>query len=312
MSHACTADPDQAAAVIATARRVLLTGLVNAAAEAAAAACDLAEACEAAVDPGSPETARTIGPLVARVGSVTATAGDLRDRADLVVFWFCRPETVSDLARSRPTETGGGSPPQVLLVGPAGPAAAGAVPLIVADDAAVDLARLVEALIRDAAVDAAACDPGTLAAARDLASAIAPAGTVGFVTDWRQDAVGLAAWSTTSLVRTIAHRKPAFEVPRGERDDAATAVCTWRYGACGGIERADRDGGRFLAAEADAVRLLDRREVDCVVLVGAATPEVSAAIDRRATDLAVVRLVADAAAVEGVTARVRDRRNSAR
>jgi len=303
------ADLDRAAATLAAARRVLVSGLVDAEPAAAVAACDVAEATGAAVDPGSPETARVIGPLVARIGSVTAAIGELHDRADLVVFWFCAPAAVT-AALPAGCRAAGGSARRTVAVGPRDVAVPGAGHRHVAlpMDAAVDLARLVEALIRDIPIDEAAVDPITLAAARDLASAATSASTVAVVTDWRHDAVGLAAWSTASLVRAIAHRQPAFEIPLGERTDAAIDVCAWRFGAAGAIERAERSGGRFLPAEADAVRLIDRREVDCVVVIGAATPEVEAAIARAGGDVVVVRLHADAAVLRQVATRIGGRR----
>lgn len=304
------ADHDQAAAAIATARRVVVTGLVAADADVVMAACNLAEAVGAAVDPGSPETARISGPLVARIGAVTAAVGELHDRADLVVTWFCNPASMAGFLVGCPTATCAGSARRTIAVGPCEPAV-GHEQVAVAADAAVDLARVVEAMIRGVALDGAACDARLLAAARELASAIAAADTVAFVTDWRHDTVGLAAWSTASLVRTIAHAKPAFEMPLGERDDAAVAVCTWRYGASGAIGRADRDGGRFLAAEADAVHLIDRHETDCVVVVGTATPEVVAAIERAGVDSAVIRLAADVPTLLRVVDRVRQLRRSA-
>ena len=297
----------RAVEAITTARRTLITGLVAADAAVAVAACDLAEAAGAAIDPGSPETARVSGPILARIGGVTAAPEELRDRADLAILWFCDPE------RSAPgfierfvAPPVNGMPRHTLAVGPAdghmnGPHHHHGG---IATAAAVDLARLVEAVIRDIAIDGAACSLAALAAAREIAAAIAAARTVAIVTDWSADDVGLAAWSTASLVRAVAHEKPAFEVPLGDRDDAAVAACTWRYGAAGAIERADRHGGRFLPAEADAVRLLDRREVDCVVVVGEATANVAAAIDRAAGAVSVVRLAADASALRSLAARI--------
>lgn len=293
---ASAADLDRAAATLAAARRVLVAGLVAAPAEVAVAACDVAEAVGAAVDPGSPETSRTTGPLLARIGAVTAATGELRDRADLVVLWFCDPGAVA----------AGGAARRTVAVGPRDVAVRGTDHrhLAIAADAAVDLARLVEALIRDVAIDESAADPHALAVARDLAAAAMAATTVAIVTDWRHDALGLAAWSTVSLVRTLAHRRPAFEIPLGERADAAIDVCAWRFGAAGAIDRAERTGGRFLPAETDAVRLIDRREVDCAMVVGAATPEVEVALARAGGDVAVVRLPADAAALRQVAARI--------
>lgn len=296
-----------AAQAIAAARRPLVTGLVAADAAVAVAACDLAEAAGAAIDPGSPETARVTGPTLARIGLVTAAAGELRNRADLVLFWFCDPERAAPGFLERfiapPVN---GMQRQTIFVGTHGVHPRGAQQRHLALDAgaAVDLARLVEAMVRDVAIGKAACLPASLAAARDIASAVARARTVAIVTDWSADDVGLAAWSTAALVRSLAHMKPAFEVPLGERDDAAVAVCTWRYGAAGAIERADRGGSRFLAAEADAVRLIDRREVDCVVVVGEATAAIAAAVNRAARTMSVVRLAADAAALRSLTGRI--------
>ena len=82
---------ERAAEVLVSARRVLVTGLANAPLEAIAVACDLAESLGAAVDTGLPESARAAGPTIARAGEVTAAFEELRDRADLVIFWCCDP-----------------------------------------------------------------------------------------------------------------------------------------------------------------------------------------------------------------------------
>lgn len=297
----------RAVEAITTARRTLITGLVAADAAVAVAACDLAEATNAAIDPGSPETARIAGPILARIGAVTAAPEELRDRADLAILWFCDAErSALGFVERFVAQPVNGMPRHTIAVGPTDGRMHGAHHhhYGVAAAAAVDLARLVEAVVRDVAIDAAACSPAALAAAREIAAAIAAARTVAIVTDWSADDVGLAAWSAASLVRAVAHEKPAFEVPLGDRDDAAVAACTWRYGAAGAIERADRRGGRFLPAEADAVRLIDRREVDCVVVVGEATATVAAAVDRAAGAVPVVRLAADASALRSLAARI--------
>jgi hypothetical protein len=80
----------------------------------------------------------------------------------------------------------------------------------------------------------------------------------------------------------------------GANAAGAAAICTWRYGAGGAIGRADRDGGEFLPAEADARRLIDRGEIDCVIAVGRLSATVEAAIAARA-GLSVIRIAAAAA-----------------
>ena len=161
---------------ITEARRTLVTGLVAADAAAALAAFDLAEAAGAAVDPGSPETARVLGPLLARIGGVTAAPEELRDRADLVLLWFCDPERQAPRFSKRFVDPPlDGQTRQTIAIGPTDGRAPGPHHRHerVAADATVDLARLVEALIRAVAVDEAACDPAPLAAARQVAAAIA-------------------------------------------------------------------------------------------------------------------------------------------
>ncbi len=277
---------ERTAAALVAARRVLVTGFAGEPAETAAMACDLAEALGAAVDPGDVDCRRVAGPTIARVGAVTADPGELRDRADLVVFWFCPPaRAASFLSRFVTPATAAGRRRQVLAVGPEAVATRDGH---VATDRglAVDLARLLHAA---AAGIACPAPPPALTAARDsLRAALDAAGCVAFVT-CHDDPVGLEPWSLTGLVREIAHRRPAFEVPIEAEGDAA-AVCTWRFGAPGAISRADRAGAAFLPAECDALRLVTRGEVDCLVALGHLPDFVEAAIVARGAGLTVLRL----------------------
>lgn len=287
---------DRAAATLVAARRVLVTGGAALPAPTATLACDLADAVGAAVDFGGPDTAHVAGPTIARVGEVTADPEELRDRADLVVFWFCDPgvEAPGFVGAFVTPATAAARPRHAIAVGPHAVATAAATTrhLPLPDAAAVDLARLLHAAALGRPVTA---PPGPLAAARDaLHAALDAAGCVAVVTHHR-DPVGLAPWSLVGLVRAVAHGKPAFEVPLAPAG-AAAAVSTWRYGAAGAIARADRGGAAFRPAECDAARLVARGEVDCVVAVGPPSPAVEAAIAARGTGLVVVRIDGDDAA----------------
>ena len=271
------------------ARRVLVTG-GDVDAATAALACDLAEAVGAAVDFGGLETAQASGPTIARIGAVTAAPAELRDRADLVVLWFCAhdPAAKPFLDRFVPPATGPGRPRRTMSVGPHAIAAHGAAPdhVVAPRAAALDLARLMHAAVAGVAVPG---PPATLAAAcATLETAIGAAECVAFVTG-HDDPVGLEPWSLVGLVRALAHVKPAFEVPLTGRAVAGD-VCTWRYGAAGAIARADRMGGVFGPAEDDARRLVTRGEVDCVVAIGPLDNAVEAAITARGAGLAVIRV----------------------
>jgi len=309
-----------AARLLAAARRVLVTGFGGATLEAATRACDVAEALDAAVDAGDADVARIAGPTIARVGEVSADWEELRDRADLVIFWLCdprhgHPRFVERFAQP-PTADGGRR--RSILVGPAW-AAPHPMPhdrLPLAAEAGVEAARCLDTLLGGRRLPASfpAADAGPAAVAAALAAAIDAARCVGIVTAHDADPAGLAAWSVVHLVRTIAHAKPAFEIPLGAADvpggsaagghgagwKGAAAVCTWRYGAAGAIDRADRTAARFLPGESSARRLLEREEVDAVLVAGRAAPAVEAALAAVAGRIGVVR-IDDAPPAAGAT-----------
>ena len=281
------------AALLTNARRVLVTGFVDVPLEAVAAAFDAAELLGAAVDAGHPESARPAGPTIARAGEVTAAWEEMRDRADLVVLWFCNPDSLHAgfisrfVAAPLPSQRNR----RTLAVGPASVLAAstGYAHLSLDRAAAVDAARVVQHMLLGGKPLALA---GPLAVAcTALHAAVAAAACVAFVTDDSADLVGLEPWSIVHLVRTISHRKPAFEIPLAAPGTAAfRSCCTWRYGAAGAIARANRAGGEFQPAEASACRLLERGEVDCVLVVGRAVTAVERAIAARGAGLVVVRI----------------------
>lgn len=289
---------DRAARLLAAARRVLVTGLADATLEGVQAACDLAESLGAAIDAGAADAASPIGPLVARAGSITADFDELRDRAELVLCWFCDPDalqpgfTTGFLA---PPLVGGG-PRRVIAVGPE-PVAGGRHVRLPAETA-VDAARLLEAILQGHEPPPGNATTAALAAAcRELAAAIHESQCLGIVMARAADPLGLTAWAVNWLVRSINHRQPAFVVPlaappAGAIGNAAgaAAVLTWRYGAAGAIARADRDGGDFRPAECSAAALVAAGEVDAVLAVGRLPPDIEEAIAARAADLAVIRI----------------------
>ncbi|MFM8735072.1 MAG: hypothetical protein ACKOC8_07765 [Pirellulales bacterium] len=282
--------PSSAAATLLAARRVLVTGFQGIAVEAVLAACDLAERLGAAIDAGDVEGVRSTAPTIARVGEVTADPAELRDRADLVVFWCCDPEAACPgfIDRFVAPPTTPARHRQTLTVTP-NDAAGGPDHRHVQlpHEAAVEAARGVQLLVEGGTLDAS--DP-VAAACHDIHKAIAAATCVAFVTDDSGDPSGLAAWSLVHLVRAIAHRTPAFEVPLRPRAAIVEAVCTWRYGAAGAIARADRAGAAFLPGEASAERLVARGEVDAVLVVGDATPAAERSLAAAMRSLAVIRV----------------------
>ena len=292
-----------AAAALASARRVLVTGLANATLEAITAACDLAETLGAAFDAGLPDSARAAGPAIARAGEVTAAFEELQDRADLVIFWCCNPTRSHPRFIERfvtPTRADGRQR-RTIAVGADSvmPVTATHRHLPLAHDRAVEAARWLQ--MRLAGRHTTLTDTPLSTACIPVEEAIQSADCVAVVTGDADDSVGLEAWSMVHLVRTIAHEKHAFQIPLsaglaagGSNGAGAAAACTWRYGAAGAIARADRMGGPFLPGESDARRLIDRGEVDAVVVLGRLSASLEQAIADRGDALALVR-ISDAA-----------------
>lgn len=307
----------RAAGTLRAARRVLVTGLNEAPAAAIRAACDLAERLGAAIDTGTADLASPLGPVAVRAGAVTADAEDLRDRADLVVVWFCEPDVHRPgfTAEYLEPPLAGGRRRQVLAVGP-GPVAAAGRFIQLPGESAVAAARLLHAILLGLRVPAENAAAAALTdACRELATAIRGATCVGFVAARAGDPLGLATWATRLLVRAIAHERPAFEVPLAEPscghggDPGAGDVLTWRYGAAGGIARADRLGAAFRPAECSAATLIARGEIDAVLAVGRLPEAVEAALAARAAraaDVNVVRIDDAAIAADSLEAVLRD------
>src|SRR4051812_17356879 len=84
---------DEAAAILARARAPLVYGLGRTTCETQRAAVMLAEAIGATIDPAGPQLDGTSGLAFQARGASTATLGDVRDRAEVVVLWRADPLT---------------------------------------------------------------------------------------------------------------------------------------------------------------------------------------------------------------------------
>ena len=257
-------------------QRTLVTGLLGAPLEAIRVASDIAELLSAAIDGGHTEMAQTTGPTITRAGNVTAAFEELRDRADLVIFWNCDPAITHPRFLERFIEP---CPPEVrrktISLGKASVFSSSPnhrhLPL--AGEQLVPTARWLHEAFQKPAV--ASLPTRTELPIEELREAIQHANCIGFVSSNEADRLGLSSWSLAQLVRCIAHQKPAFQIPLGQGIEAGgpnaaglVASCTWRFGNPGAIATANRHGSRFEPAEADARRLINRGEVDCLLAVG--------------------------------------------
>jgi formylmethanofuran dehydrogenase subunit B len=84
---------DAAAAILAEARAPLVYGLGQATCEAQRSAVALAEALGATIDPAGPQLDGASGLAFPARGASTATLGEVRDRADVVLIWRADPAT---------------------------------------------------------------------------------------------------------------------------------------------------------------------------------------------------------------------------
>jgi len=285
-----------AATRLSAARRVLVTGLNDLTIEGVTKACDVAETLGAAIAPAVDDACHPGGSMIARCGEITAAWEELRDRADLVIFWGHDP------ADSHPRFVERFVAPPLPF--PRRTIAVGRVPLRIppsanhvhlpldADDDDVDLARLLLAGLLERPAGAA---PARLsAAALALRSAIDAARCVGIVTG-RPDPLGFSAWGVVGVVRALSRRMPAFEVPLDSGAHApnaagAKAVLTWRYGANASTARAGVAGG----STAEAIDLVATGAVDSILVLGRLPPHVDEAISTGINPRAVIRIAPDA------------------
>jgi formylmethanofuran dehydrogenase subunit B len=287
-----------AATRLSAARRVLVTGLNDLTIEGVTKACDVAEALGAAIAPAVDDERHPGGSMIARCGEITAAWEELRDRADLVIFWGHDPADSHPRFVERFVAPPLPFPRRTIAVGRVPlrlPPSADHVHLSLdADDDDVDLARLLLASVLERPLGAA---PEHLRdAALALRSAIDAARCVGIVTG-RPDPLGLSAWGVIGVVRALSRRLPAFEVPLDSGAHApnaagAKAVLTWRYGANASTARAGDAGG----SPAEAIDLVATGAVDAILALGRLPPHVDEAISTGINPRAVIRIAPDAPA----------------
>ena len=267
---------DMASQRLLSARRTLITGLVSTTLDTIQIACALAECIHASIDANAYENSLLSAPTAIRVGDVTADFEELRDRADLAIFWGCNPSDdfprfIERFIQPKPQDASR----RTISVGPKPvlPSSSHHLHFSVPEDQLVSLARLVHAQAEKKATSKSFSDLENIA--DQLTKSIDAARCVGIISAKTVEQTGLVGWSLTHLIRSLAHQKPSFGIRLNAGADAgggncagASIVCTWRFGAPGAIPVASCTGSEFLPAEADAQTLIERDEVDCVLIIG--------------------------------------------
>jgi formylmethanofuran dehydrogenase subunit B len=277
-----------AAAILREARAPLVCGLGEASCEAQRRAVALAEAVGAVIDVGAATEA------YAAIGASTATFGEIRDRAEIVVLWRADPVVthprllerlrldsarlvVADTERTATAEAGG----TFVELGA---------------DGEFEALWALRALVTGAPLAR-----GPSPALVDLAARLGGARHVAFIHGTLDQRSALAL---LSLVRDLARDRHA--VALGLRGDGnargAEDVLAWQTGFAAPV-----DFGRgFPRAAPPAAELLARGEVDAALVVGAGAPVrlsrdlPTVVIDARAGAPAESARVAFAAAADGI------------
>jgi formylmethanofuran dehydrogenase subunit B len=306
--HAVSLDEaaDAAAAILRQARAPLVYGLGQTRTEAQRGAVALAEAIGAVIDPAAGGAA---GLAYQALGSSTATFGEIRDRAELVVAWRVDPAVTNPrlLGRLRVASRA------LVVVDAQRTATAEEAETFVELDPAQDFEALwaLRALVTGAPLDRDRAAQLPLDALDDLAERLLGAGHVAVL----HGALGeLDALALFALVRDLGRERHA--VTLGLRADGnargAEDVLAWQTGFPSAVSFA-RGYPRSNPGELSAAALLERGEVDAVLVVAADPLEhlpggaadrlcelPIVVVDARATATAAAARVAFATAADGI------------
>ena len=275
--RACSFEEAVAAAaeLLGAARLPLVYGLVESTVEAQQGAVRLADLLGAILDTASSPAHRASLDAFERVGLLTASLGEVRRRANLIVFWACDPERLHPgfVERYAPARTG-----RTRLAvdlgdarGPQGIEERLALP----EGGEVDALLVLRAFVRGRRVEAAvAARAGLpLEALRALATRLTSCGHGALLHDGDPMPEGRdaeRAHALALLVRDVHGNARMRQVCVRAADNAVGAenVLTWQTGFPASVSFA---GGypRYGPGEFSAERSLARREVDAVLVVGA-------------------------------------------
>jgi formylmethanofuran dehydrogenase subunit B len=302
---------DAAAAILGQARAPLVYGLGQASCEAQRRAVALAEAIGATVDPAGGGAAIL---AFQAIGSSTATFGEIRDRAELVVAWRADPAATSPrlLGRLRLDRAARGSR-ALVVVDAQRTATAEQADAFIELDAARDFEALwaLRALVRGSPLDRDRIEELPLDGLDEVAARLLGARHVALIYGALDE---LGALALFSLARDLNRDRHA--VTLGLRGDGngrgAEDVLAWQTGFPAAVSFA-RGHPRANPGELSAAALLERGEVDAALVVAsdplerlrpAAAERLRAlpmvVVDARATATSEVARVAFATGAEGV------------
>ena len=305
---------DAAAAILTQARAPLVYGLGQTSCEAQRQAVALADAVGAIVDPGGGSGA---GLAYQAIGSSTATFGEIRDRAELVVGWRADPAVTNPrlLGRLRLDRAARGSR-TLVVVDDRRTATAEEADAFVELDVAQDFEALwaLRALVGRAPLDRDRAGDLPIEALEALAERLLGAEHVALLYGDRVAGDEGIALALLSLVRDLSRERHTVSLGLRREGNARGAedVLAWQTGFPAAVSFA-RGYPRANPGELSAAVLLERGEVDAALVVAsdplAHLPARAAqrlrglptvVVDARATATAEAARVAFATAADGI------------
>jgi formylmethanofuran dehydrogenase subunit B len=253
---------DEAAAILASARTPLVYGLGQTTCETARAAVALADALGAAIDPAGSVLDGASGLAFQERGVSTATLGEVRDRAEIVVVWRADPATTHPRLFERLRLPERIRP--LIVVDSTRTATAERADTFVELGADRDIEALwtLRALVRETPVDGGAANDRAL---RDLAARMRGARHVALLHHVRGR---VAALGLHALVRDLSRVTHAVALTLRRECNAAGAadVLAWQTGYPAAVSFA---GGypRAEPGESSAAAALERGEADAALVV---------------------------------------------
>ena len=266
----------RAAAILSGARFPLLWDLTGLTVEATTQSVRVADRVGATIDLGGSAAAQA---AFSRVGAVGATLGEIRDRADLVIFWLVDPDRTHPRFPSRFLDPSGPFVPDgrtVILVNPVGSASTSRDETIAIDpDRAGAVLAVLRGLVAGKPIDpvrAAAATGLAGDALRSLADRLAGA-RYGVIIDAGQSDP-IAAEAMLTLVRDLNQptgRRFVHLSLKGAGNPAGVeSALLWQSGAPGSVDLA-AGWPRFLPGEATWDARKDA--IDALLILGDDPPD---------------------------------------
>jgi len=252
-----------AAAILGTARAPLVYGLGQASCEAQRAAVALADAIGAMIDPAGGVLDGASGLAFQARGASTATLGDVRDRAEVVVVWRADPATTHPRLLERLRLPAGHR--ELVVVDEARTATAERADTFIQVPAAADLETLwtLRALVGEAPLaDPDALDPQL----GELSARLRACANGAILHHQRGHAEALALHA---LVRDLSQVTHVVSVTLRREGNAAGAddVLAWQTGYPSAVSFAEGHP-RSSPGELSAAAVLARGEADAALVVG--------------------------------------------